>query len=337
MRFSDDPVWLCVQIFLMLGCLPIGVLLVQLTFDLLKAFWKTAAGVLLIVCAASGSAEACSRCGRSGCVYKQPVAVQPIVAPPVVNTYVINGGQYPAPLVAGGSTAYQSLGSSYQATTLPLFDPQQYLSQSLELQKAVNGTLGLASQQANGLAQRFAELQAPAVERIAAGQAASMVLTAAGLDPKAPTSGPRSFVVHQEGASVRVEPLTAEQMAKITVRATIESTAAGGGGQAAGSQSAETGSAAKSPEAAEHKYPMLATFCAKCHGLDQAQPKGGIFLGDDDNTARWMRENFFAITQAVGTKQTMPPAGAAQPTREERVRLLNEVESIVSQRSGGGS
>ena len=260
--------------------------------------------------------------------------VQPIVATPVVNTYVINGGQYPAPLVAGGSTAYQSLGASYQATTLPLFDPQQYLSQSLELQKAVNGTLGLASQQANGLAQRFAELQAPAVERIAAGQAASMVLNAAGLDPQAPPSGPRSFVVHQEGASVRVEPLTAEQMAKITVRATIETKAEGGGGKAEGNSETPPAGSAETISAA--KYPMLGMFCARCHGLDQAQPKGGIFLGDDDNTARWMRENFFAITQAVASKQNMPPAGARQPTREERALLMNEVESIVSQRSGGG-
>lgn len=289
-------------------------------------FWILTAVKIAALLAGGSEAKACSRCGRSVCVYKQPVAVQPIVATPVVNTYVINGGQYPAPLVAGGSTAYQSLGSSYQATTLPLFDPQQYLSQSLELQKAVNGTLGLASQQANGLAQRFAELQAPAVERIAAGQAASMVLSAAGLDPQAVTSGPRSFVVHQEGSSVRVEPLTAEQMQRITLKATIETKG----------ESAEASSAAKSPGAAEQKYPMLGMFCAQCHGLDQAQPKGGIFLGDDDNTARWMRENFFAITQAVASKQNMPPAGARQPTREERALLMDEVESIVSQRSGGG-
>lgn len=281
-----------------------------------KYFWLTFALKLLL---AAAQASACSHCRRSPCVYQKAV-VAPIVATPIVNTYVVNN-TYPAPLVAGGSSAYVSTGG-YQSATLPLFDPQAYLSSSLELQRAVTGTMNLASQQANALAQRAMELQAPALERLAAGQAASMVLQAAGLDPKGPQAAAQSFVVRREtNGALHVEPLSAEQIERITLK--VE----------AGVKGTSAASTAE-PTIAAGKYPLLVRFCGQCHGLDQAAPKGGVFLGDDDNAAKWMREHFFDLMQQVD-QETMPPASAPQPTRDERAALLNEIESIITARKEG--
>lgn len=281
-----------------------------------KVFWYLELATL--VASLVAEADACHRCGRSQCVYAAPAYVAPVVATPTVNTYVINSN-YPAPLVAGGTSAVVSTGG-YQSQVLPLFDPQTYLSSSIELQKAVNGTMSLAFQQGNALAQRSLELQAPAVERLAAGQAASMVLQSAGLEPgKGATAGAQSFVFRRESnGAFHMEPLTTEQVERITLKV-------------------EAGTAAATPTPANGSpmiYPLIGKYCAKCHGLDLATPKGGVFLGDDPNAAKWARENFFTILQQI-RNQKMPPAAAPQPTQDERAGLLSELESIIN--SSGGA
>lgn len=286
-----------------------------------KVFWYLEFATLLA--SLVGEASACHRCGRSQCVYAaQSAYVAPVVATPTVNTYVINSN-YPAPLVAGGTSAVVSTGG-YQSQVLPLFDPQTYLSSSIELQKAVNGTMSLAFQQGNALAQRSLELQAPAVERLAAGQAASMVLQAAGLEPgNGSTATAQSFVFRRESnGAFHMEPLTTEQVERITLK--VEA-----GTSAAGSPTA-------TPDAVstDEKFPLVAKFCAKCHGPDLASPKGGVYLGDSDNAAKWQRDNFFEIVQQIKTG-SMPPASSPQPTQDERAGLLSEFESIIVSRLGG--
>ena len=282
-----------------------------------KVFWYLELATL--VASLVAEADACHRCGRSQCVYAAPAYVAPVVATPTVNTYVINSN-YPAPLVAGGTSAVVSTGG-YQSQVLPLFDPQTYLSSSIELQKAVNGTMSLAFQQGNALAQRSLELQSPAVERLAAGQTASMVLQAAGLEPgKGATAGAQSFVFRRESnGAFHMEPLTTEQVERITLK--VE---------------AGTSAATATPDeiSADAKFPLVVKFCAKCHGPDLAAPKGGVYLGDSDNAAKWQRDNFFEIVQQI-KKGSMPPASSPQPTQDERAGLLSEFESIINSRLGG--
>lgn len=268
----------------------------------------------------SQSAEACNRCGRSPCRFVQQVVATPVVAAtPIVNTYVINN-TYPSPLVAGGSTAVVSNGG-YQSQTLPLFDPDRYLSARIELKKADALYAAQDSQQLNSLVDRIATLQAPAVERLAAAQQVSAAGQAVSLAIKATNTGaPQStgYVIKPDGTGgMQVQPLTATQIEQLTVTTTT-------------TQSVTTPQAATAPAT---KFPMLSQFCAKCHGTELATPKGGFFLGDDDNVAKSMRDRWFDITRSV-SKGSMPPADAPQPTQAERAALLNEIESIIVSRGG---
>lgn len=264
-------------------------------------------------------AEACNRCGRSACIYRQAVVapvVQQVVQSPDV--YVVQNN-YPSPLVAGGSTAYTSTGvQGYQNATIPLLDPNQYFSQELQLLRAANDANALRSERSAALFQRVAELQAPVAERLAAGQAASMVLQAAGLDPSNKPAALQSsaVVIRRDGAGgVQVQPLTQAQVESLTVRTT---------------QNVTTPDA---PLPALGKFPMLTQHCAKCHGTDLAAPKGGFFLGDDENVAKSMKDRFFDIVEAIDSK-SMPPADSPQPTDEERAAILNEIQSIIKTRRG---
>jgi len=267
-------------------------------------------------------AEACQRCGRSPCRFVAhhvaPVVQQVIQQTPPV--YVVQNN-YPSPLVAGGSTGYVSTGG-YQSSTLPLFDPDRYLSARIELKKADALYGAQDSQQLNALVDRMATLQAPAVERLAAGQAASMVLQAAGLDPsnKSATLQSSAVVIRRDASGgVQVQPLTQTQVESLTASVTV-----GGAGSTPLPQIPQ----ARPPLG---KFPLLGKFCGACHGTDVAAPKGGFFLGDDDNVARSMRERFFDIVDTIDGKR-MPPANSAQPTDAERAGILNEVQSIIKAR-----
>lgn len=281
--------------------------------------------ILLILAAAvavsPSIAEACNRCGRSACIYRQAVVapvVQQVVQSPDV--YVIQNNN-PAPLVAQGSVGYTSTGpQGFQAATIPLLDPNQYFSQELQLLRAASDANALRSERSAALFQRVAELNAPVAERLAAGQAASMVLQAAGLDPSNKPAALQSsaVVIRRDGAGgVQVQPLTQTQVESLTVRTTAQNVT--------------------TPEAPlpslGGKFPMLSQHCAKCHGTDLAAPKGGFFLGDDDNVSKTMKERFFDIVEAIDSK-SMPPADSPQPTDEERAAILNEIQSIIKTRRG---
>jgi len=274
-----------------------------------------------ILALTAADASACNRCNRYGtaCYYYKPAVVAPVVAPSVSNVYVIQNS-YPAPLVGQGSSSLVSNGG-YQSLTISQFDPTAFLSQSLQLVKAGQDAATLAHTQAQATAQRTLELQAPTVERLAAGQAASQVLRAAGLDPAHNVSGQSSAVVISRNAEgqVQVLPLASSEVAKITASSTTI-----------------TSSVATTPHPQVVGQPtsLLGQFCGKCHGLDVAAPKGGLFIGDDTETAKGMKAKFYELAQAVGTDKTMPPANAPQPTDEQRAAILNEVATIIRRRSG---
>lgn len=252
-------------------------------------------------------AEACIRCRRAVCICPKvmPLVAAPVpyLAPPNVLIAQIN---YPSPLVAQGATQYASAG--YQQTVIPLVDPNIFLSASnLLLRDAYNG-VNLAQARVVGTFNRVAELQAPAVERLAAGQAAALTLTAAGLGPNAAPPSTNAVVISRD-AFGRVQ----------AVPASPELLAANGYGQTYGAKAA----------AVAAPYPLLDQFCLRCHGAELAQAKGGLTLGWTDELAAGMEARYFKLAKNINTRK-MPPAGSPQPTDEQRAGILAELDAIIS-------
>jgi len=264
-------------------------------------------------------AAACQRCGRSACVYRAAYVAPVVQQVKQADVFVVQNN-YPQPLVAQGTSAVVSNGG-YQSLTLPLFDANQYFSQELQLLKAAGDAQALRSERTSQLVERVAALQAPAVERLAAGQAARMVLQAAGLDPAHNTQGQASAVVISRDASgtLQVQQLSTDQVQRIATRTTIT----------------ESIGTTERPDlaAVQGKYPMLTQFCGKCHGLDVASPKAGLYLADDANVAAGMKSKFFEIVRSVSQGQ-MPPAAEPQPDDRQKAAILSEIEQIVVARSG---
>lgn len=279
--------------------------------------------LLLITLVCVDDASACTRCRRFGtaCIYAKPVvaAVAPVVQTIESTDVFVIQSNYPAPLVGQGTSAVVSNGG-YQSLTLPLFDPSIYFSQSLQLIRAANDTNALQHERTSSLVERVAALQAPAVERLAAGQAASSVLRAAGLDPAHNMQGNSSAVVINRDAEGRLQvlPLSTEQIQSITSSVS------------ASTSNVTTTIKTTDPQLGEAtgKFPMLQTFCAKCHGTDVAQPGGGFYLGDDPQVVAAMRSRWFEITDDIGSGK-MPKAGSPQPSDEQKARLIDELQAII--------
>lgn len=296
--------------------------------------------LLLVLCFVPQTAEACTRCGRSPCRFVShvatPVAAAPVVATPT-NVFVVQNS-YPSPLVAGGSTGYVSNGG-LQSQLAPTFDFDRYASIRLELKKADAQYAAQDSQQLNALADKALAIQAPVVAAVAdahriaaAGQAVSATLRATQAAPQS-----TGFVVQPDGrGGMSVQPLTAVQIQSLTATVATGATAAGTNGatplpQIPQAQIPQT----QLPDAQSPlgKFPLVQKFCGACHGTAVAAPKGGFFLGDDENVARSMRERFFDIVDAVDATR-MPPASSPQPTDGERAGILSEVQSIIKARTG---
>lgn len=276
--------------------------------------WLLAVLCLMLL---SVEAEACHRCGRSACVYAQPVVAAPIVQEKT-DVFVIQSN-YPAPLVGQGTSALVSNGG-YQALTIPLIDPQLFINSSLRLVSDANALGAAAHERTANLVQRVAELQAPTVERLAAGQAASQVLRAAGLDPAHNTQGQSSAVVINRDASgqLQVLPLTATQVQSITSNVTASTT-----------NITKAITTTETPKLSEQggKYPLFTKHCASCHGVNVAQPGGGLFLGDDPGVAAEMEKRWYAIEKSINTGK-MPKNGATLST-EEKQGLAAELDAMI--------
>jgi len=281
--------------------------------------------LLVIACLTPVTAEACTRCGLFGnkCRFVASHAqyVAPVVYPQAASVFVVQNS-YPAPLVAQGQTIYQSAPASLQQALLPLFDLNRYAQQRIELKRADQQTAALDNAALNSMAIRFAELQAPAVERLAAGQAAQMVLQAAGLDTSASSQGStQAVIISRENGKTVVQQMNFDQVQSLQAIRQLKQT-----------QPAESPPPAPAPE--NGGSPLLQEFCGKCHGLDKAQPKGGFYLGDDTNVAKAMMAKWFSITTKVSGR-TMPPEGEPQPTDTQRAAILNEIEKVIVKQTGG--
>lgn len=260
-------------------------------------------------------ATACGRCGSySRCRYYAPKPAY--VAPAQANVFVVQNA-YAPPLVQQGSSYYQSTGAGYQAQVLPLIDPNRYVEGSLMLQKASVESQAIMYERTLGFVREVSALQAPALERLAAGQAASMVLKASGLDPAHNAGGGSQAVVinRDEYGRVQVVPLSPEQTQRLSTNII---------------QRVDTTPPPQNPGTAPSGS-LVSQFCYSCHGPQLSQPKGGLYLGPDPNTTRVMEQKWFKITSALSgkSKHPMPPSDSPQPTPEQRGGIIDELQAMI--------
>jgi mono/diheme cytochrome c family protein len=228
---------------------------------------------------------------------------------PDTSVFVIQNN-HPQPLVRQGDTRYVS---DYRSGLLPWFDPDPFFAQEQALQKAGSDTQLLRHARYNDMLQSYLAHEAPAKQRIAAGQAAEMVLSAAGLSPEGSAGGQDAFVISRDSQGVlSVQSLTTEQVRGLRVpdirglediAQPDSSTPAAGG--------------------------LIGRYCGQCHGLDVASPKKGLFLGDDTNVSATMREKWFSITSAIKSGAMPPSDSVNQPTDNERVQIVDELRAII--------
>ena len=222
----------------------------------------------------------------------------------------------PAPIAAQGETVYRSgvaLGG-YQQTALPLFDPQSYFSQSIELAKAVNQTAALQSQRTDALVDRLLTAQSATVETLARGEAAARVLQAAGIATVGqPSQQSLGVVITRDQAGqlqvLQLEPEAAEAYAS---RAATQQ-------QAAAEQ--------PQPGEATPSAPLIAKFCGACHGPQLASPRGSLYLDARPQSVRVIAAEFGMIRDRL--LSDMPPADSPQPTQAERQAMLAELTELA--------
>ncbi len=235
-----------------------------------------------------------------------PVVVQDFAVANTPDVYVIQNNT-PTPLVAQGSTGY--VANTYTSNVLPFLDPNVYFQQELALIRAADQTAAARAQRTAALVERVVELQAPAVERAAAGDAAAKILEAAGLATTRKVVGTTNSVVIKTAPDGRlvVEPVILPH---------TPSAPAGVGGL-------DTG-----PPTPNGVTPLVTKYCAACHGPGLQDPKGGFYIGPGRDVAKVLRQEWFSVTNKVAAG-TMPPQGSPQPTAEERAGILNEIEDLI--------
>lgn len=235
--------------------------------------------------------------------------VQPFVVADTPDVFVIQNST-PTPLVAQGSTGY--VANTYTSSVLPFLDPNVYFQQELALIRAADQTAAARAQRTAALVERVVELQAPAVERAAAGDAAAKILKAAGLVDTGKSLGTMNSVVIKTAPDGRlvVEPVTLPHTPK-------------------GPASVDGLGLDTAPSTLKGSQAPLATkYCAACHGTHLQDPKGGFYIGPGKDITRVLREEWFSVTNRVSAG-TMPPQGSPQPTDAERAGILNEIEDLI--------
>lgn len=288
---------------------------------------------LLIVLVSSAYALGCRRCGRSNCGggcfgYVKPY-VAPVIAAPDTNVFVVQAN-YPAPLVGqGGSPAYAAGLQGFSQQSLPLLDVNLHLQSQLQLIRAAGDTNALANERFTAMVQRVAEIQAPAVERLAAGSAAAAVLNAAGLNPSVQgvAQSQAVLITRDQAGVIQVQQVDQSAIASMQQR------------WQAGLKPIDPvpgPNPGPPPEAFPVESSALATFCYKCHGSALATPAKGFRLGDSPELAASMEQKFFKISKHVSAG-SMPPADyKPQPTDKDRVAILDEIDAIIQKHQSQG-
>ncbi len=144
---------------------------------------------------------------------------------------------------------------SFQKTIIPLFDPNNYFEQELQLQKAAQQAAVLRSERISKLVQRIMELQT---------------------------------VKYNEPKKIKGN----WNIGKLTT-----------------------------------KYPMINKFCAKCHGYTGDSPAGGLIISDSKGDL--LERNWFKITRVISSGRMPPASEVNQPSKEEKIKILNEIENII--------
>lgn len=275
-------------------------------------------------------ADACGRCGRHGasCIYAAKVVapvhhVAPVAAVVQPNVFVIQNAGYPAPLVPQGQTLYQS-SVGYQAGAATFLDKDRFFTSEQQLQQGADRYSQLRHARYNESFDRTVAAEAPALEIATRGNAGSQLLRAAGFDPSANAAGFQRQAValtFDAAGNPSVTPLTQQQAATLKYeQRTVERTT-----------TTIVPPAANEPHLEQAGGSLVNKFCAKCHDQSLASPKGGFYIGLDENVVRGMREKWFEITDRVSTPgpDQMPPADAPQMTPEEKSQLFNEISAMI--------
>jgi len=247
--------------------------------------------------------------------YTKVIKEQPIIVDQP-DVFVVQNNS-PAPIAAQGETVYRSgvaLGG-YQQTALPLFDPQSYFAQSIELAKAVNQTAALQSQRTDALVDRLLTAQSATVETLARGEAAARVLQAAGIATVGQPSQQSLGVV-----------ITRDQVGQLQVLQLAPEAAEAYATRAATTQQQ---AAAEQPQPGEAtpSAPLIAKYCGACHGPQLASPRGSLYLDTRAQSVRVIAEEFGMIRDRL--LSDMPPADSSQPTQAERQAMLAELTMLT--------
>lgn len=208
--------------------------------------------ILLTTATIISDVSACQRCGLFGTrcrYYKAPVQyVAPVQSYQAPSVFVVQNN-YPTPI-----GAYAAQGNSIygvQAAAQAYFvNPAEVIRQAAELSKAATATASLGI---TGFGQ-IAQMQLAIQEPLARGQAAAQVLTAAGLSST--IQQPLSLALKVSQSSTGQWQV--QQVAPEEVNAQIQQKT--------------------SPVQAPQSTSLIGQKCGKCHGLNIAEPKGGIFL-----------------------------------------------------------
>lgn len=316
---------------------------------------KSKLATLLMLCCSVAQAGSpyCRTCYPTS--YVQPVVSTPYVAP--TNQVFAVTNVYPQPLVPPGTTQVSATG--YSVLAIPFLDPNRFLADQALLNRAGLDSNAAANNQALAFASRTLELEQPARERAVAADGAERVLRAAGLDgiynqtarePNPPLAAQQTTMLVQRDAAGKIylTPVSAAQLAQLQAQQNpqqpppAESPPANPpvAAPAPGTfkavpplptpNCAMPGPAVTPPSppvsaSGSSPYPTFAQFCAKCHGIAVAEPKGGILL---DPSAKDLEVNYYRIRRAVANGK-MPPKNAPQPTNQQRTDTLADVAKMI--------
>jgi hypothetical protein len=96
--------------------------------------------------------------------------------------------------------------------------------------------------------------------------------------------------------------------------------------------------AASTPESPSFSSvrPLLAKYCFECHGPKKQESGLNLSVFQDDAAVVGAKKKWKDVWQKVDTRE-MPPAGNAEPTAAERVKITSYIESALAKIDGHGA
>ena len=245
--------------------------------------------ILAAIVLIAAEASACSRCGifGRGCRLQshhvaEVVAAPVIAAPPIsiINNYAPPNGAAATLIAPQGGTVY-GLSTAVQAYSI---DPAAVLRQAAELTK---GAQQLAQQGLQG----YGQTAALALTL----QASQPAITAAVTQPAAPPPPQQLTIELRDGRWQIAQPKAVAAPA-----------------------ADDPPSPVAPPPVAARSMPLTAKHCGRCHGVDIAAPKGGVYLGVAEVDSKI---SLSAVAQVMSGK--MPPGTTL--SAEDKAALVVEL------------